>query len=117
MDGAFGPARIEKRMDGVDENQPSCNELVMARNRYVYTGEHLRRCCAPLVAGAGQAFTTSFASSLGFFRRAEMKASTPSGRLRVSNEINVTWTLDSYAKVSRGQIYKNQMYIENETQR
>lgn len=38
---------------------------------------------------------TSFAICCGLFRRAETRASTPSGRFNVSNAIRVIWTFES----------------------
>lgn len=43
---------------------------------------------------------TSFTICCELFRRAEISASTPSGRFSVSNAIRVIWTLDSCSGVS-----------------
>lgn len=41
---------------------------------------------------------TSLATSAGLCRDARTNKSTPCGRLKVSYEINVTWTLDNYQR-------------------
>lgn len=43
---------------------------------------------------------TSFAIMCGLFRRAETRASTPSGRFNDSNAIRVTWTFESCSRQS-----------------
>lgn len=54
------------------------------------------RCGGPFVLATGlYAEDTSDMMSAGVLRRAEMNASTPSGLRRVSNEMRVTWTLES----------------------
>lgn len=53
------------------------------------------RCGGPFVAVGVKAEATSDMISAGFLRRAEMNASTPSGLRSVSNEMRVTWTLES----------------------
>ena len=45
--------------------------------------------------GTGYDEITSFAISVKVFRRDEIKESTPSGRVKVSEETNVTWTFDN----------------------
>lgn len=55
------------------------------------------RCGGPFVFAAGlYDEATSDMMSDGVLRRAEMNASTPSGLRSVSNEMRVTWTLESY---------------------
>lgn len=55
------------------------------------------RRCELLDPDTWLAEATSFAIFRGFFRRAEINVSTPSGRFMVSNAIRVTWTFDNWA--------------------
>lgn len=53
------------------------------------------RCGGPFCLAGWYAEATLDMISAGLLRRAEMNASTPSGLRSVSNEMRVTWTLES----------------------